>query len=269
MAGQAYDKDAGTHTDRVVDNTQAGSEGKVLKEVNETPPKERLDIITGAGGRGQDVPPGFKSPDGSDATVVEHKQERVEKTYEDKVVQVGAVQVRDMAPGVDSMAAVKVQVRETTEKTTTEVTEKPGDAHTGGARGHGEAAAAGRGAGREGGREAGKEGEHQGREGERAGAAEAAEGKGKEDGREGRGEGEREGEAEAAEGKGREAAEAGEQAGKAQEGAAEAGNEGGDANRAAAEKAAEAAGAGGKVVDFQGGSAGDSHDTRRNPHKRQ
>src|SRR4029450_11941327 len=159
MSGQAYDKNAGTHTDRVSENTQARSEGNVLEEVNKTPPKERLDIISSAEGKGKDVPQGFKSADGSDATVV---QKRVETQSEIKTVQVGAVQVRDMAPGVDSMAAVNVRFRETIEKTTTEVTEKPGDAATGGSRGHGEAALAGRGGGREGARETGREGEREG-----------------------------------------------------------------------------------------------------------
>src|SRR4029453_10044941 len=183
----------------------------------------------------------------------------VETQSEIKTVQVGAVQVRDMAPGVDSMPAVNVRFRETIEKTTTEVTEKPGDAATGGSRGHGEAALAGRGGGREGARETGREGEREGHEGERQGAAEAAEGKGQEDGREGH-EGEREGAAEAAEGKDREGADAAEQAAE--------GHEAADAKRGAAEKAAESAGAAGKLVDFQGGTADDAHDRHRNPHKR-
>jgi hypothetical protein len=262
MAGQAYDKNAGTRTDGVSENTGARSEGNVLEEVSKTPPKERLDIISSAEGKGKDVPQGFKSADGSDATVV---QKKVETKSEIKTVQVGAVQVRDMAPGVDSMEAVNVRFRETTEKTTTEVTEKPGE--SGGSRGHGEAALVAGGAGREGAREAGRAGEKEGHEGERAGAAEAAEGKGKQDGREGH-EDEREGAAEAAEGKGKEEAEAAEHAGEAREGADEAGHEGSDANRDAAAKAAEAAGAAGKLVDFQGGTGADARDRHRNPHKR-
>lgn len=162
----ANDKDAGQHSDRVVDTPQVRTEGSVLEDVNSVPPEKRLGIIRDAEGGGRDVPQGFKSPDGSDAVVV---QKNVENKTTERVEQVGKVEVtKGMHLGVDSQAAVNVRVREHEEKTTTE-TNRGGEAGAIGARGLGEGAIAGRGAGREGAREGGREGDD-----EREGASEAA-----------------------------------------------------------------------------------------------